>query len=615
MKLIFFLILFFFFVKISHSSEECKWNTKKTNACVTIIKTPNTSEYSKNGVNKIIISKEYINNISAIDMNDVLKNVQGIDIFQSGGKGQNISVFTRGSESNHTLAMMNGISINDQSVTDGLHDFGQDFINSIQQIDVYKGSNGAHFGPGSIAGAINFITGIDYVNSVSLSGYGKKNSSSKINFTKITDNNLHLNLKGGINLSETGSAIAGGSEYDGSENFQLNLNTEKWLNDSLKFKSTIYSRKTVSDFDGSEADELGYVSDNRMNAVQASLEKKFKQAENNITLHYHHYDRQYENSGFLDEYYSESFVIKNENKNIISKKFSYGYGSEYKYDQGYFENRGDYSASTKGHVKNLGIFGNIGYKLNEKSSISTYVRTDDHKTTGGNQTYKINFTQSFNKLKFNLSHSTGLRNPTLYELYGSDNYGIKGNDGLIPEKSKTNEFLVEFNISENLGFNSTAYRSKIYDQIEANSSYSKHENEILPLNQEGIENEFFLQRKNDNFSIYNTFSKSKNKNNQAQLRRPDLTYGINYFRKFIESPIGSFNLNLNYKYTGEYIDLDGSANSNQKSTNILDLYLNKRVLDSLLSLKITNLLNERYEKPASYMQEGRQFRVAFKKFY
>ena len=34
--------------------------------------------------------------------------------------------------------MINGIPINDQSVTDGLHDFGQDFIQNIQMIEIYK---------------------------------------------------------------------------------------------------------------------------------------------------------------------------------------------------------------------------------------------------------------------------------------------------------------------------------------------------------------------------------------------------------------------------------------------------------------------------------------------
>ena len=147
--------------------ENCKWDNRKGIPCLIISKTPNTSEYSAAGVDKIVITKEEIDNLGAVDVNDVLKNVSGLDVFQSGNRGQSTSIFTRGSESNHTLVMINGIAINDQSVTDGLHDFGQDFIQSIQMIEIYKGSSGAHFGPSAIAGAINFITSVDYENSYS----------------------------------------------------------------------------------------------------------------------------------------------------------------------------------------------------------------------------------------------------------------------------------------------------------------------------------------------------------------------------------------------------------------------------------------------------------------
>ena len=511
--------------------------------------------------------------------------------------------------------MINGIAINDQSVTDGLHDFGQDFIQNIDVIEIYKGSNGAHFGPSAIAGAINFITAIDYTNSYSVNGFSGKNNSSSANYTKITDNGWHLNFKSSATLSETGSAIAGGSEYDGAENFQLNLNGEKWINDNLKFKSTIYSRKTVADYDNSATDETGYVADNKMYTIQSGFEHVSKSNENDLTFHYHNYDRQYENSGYLDEYYSESFVVRGESKNKFSKNISFGYGSEYKYDWGSFENRGSYTASTKGHMSNLGVFGNFGYKLNESSIFSVYGRSDDHNTTGGNQTYKINFTKFINNFEYSLTHSTGLRNPTLYELYGSDNYGIGGNTGLNPEKSKTNEFTVNYKIFENLSLRSTAYRAQVYDQIETNSAYSKHENKLIDINQEGLENEISFNRNNETLSFYNIFSKSRKTNGQAQSRRPDLSYGLNYSITELSSPIGNINVNLNYKHTGKFIDWDGSANSKQKSTDILDLSLSKNISGNIYSLKLTNIFNERYEKPATYYQDGRQIRIGFKSLF
>ena len=93
-----------------------------------------------------------------------------------------------------------------------------------------------------------------------------------------------------------------------------------------------------------------------------------------------------------------------------------------------------------------------------------------------------------------------------------------------------------------------------------------------------MENELLLKGNNESLSIYNIFSKSRKTNGQAQSRRPDLTYGINYLKKKLPSPVGLINLNLNYKYTGKYIDWDGSANSKQKSTDIIDLSLTKNLL-------------------------------------
>ena len=67
-------------------------------------------------------------------------------------------MFMGGTGSNHVLVMVNGIAINDQSTTQGLHDFGVDFIQTIQQIEVYQGPGAANFGSNAIGGAVNIIT-------------------------------------------------------------------------------------------------------------------------------------------------------------------------------------------------------------------------------------------------------------------------------------------------------------------------------------------------------------------------------------------------------------------------------------------------------------------------
>ncbi len=597
------------------SLENCKWDNRKGIPCVIIKPTPNTSAYSSQTVKKEIITKQEIINSGAIDIKDVLKTIPGLDIFQSGPMGQQTSMFTRGSESNHTLVLLNGMPINDQSVTDGLFDFGQDFIQTIQQIEIYKGANGAHFGPSAIAGAVNFITAIDYKNSITMSGFNGKNNSIDGNYTKITNNGWHLNFKGSATQSKTNSALSDGAEKDDADNIQVNLNTTKWLDNNTKLTSTLYSRKTNADYDGSSTDESGYVANNIMYALQTGLDRVSKNKQDSLMLHYHNYDREYENSGYLDEYDSETLTIRGERKIRSTSKFSFGYGSEYKYDWGSFENRGSYNASTKGHVKDFGIFGNFGYKLSENAVLSLYSRSDDHNVTGRNETYKINLEKIINKFKFGLTHSTGLRNPTLYEFYGTDNYGIKGNKDLNPEKSKTNEMSGEYKITNGISFKMTAYRAKIFDQIETNAGYTKHENELINLNQEGLESKFAYKNNNKNFSVFSNFSKSEKTNGQTQNRRPEITFGSNYIQSFKNSFIGPFNFNISYRYTGKYNDWTGSKNEFVKSTDLVDFSISKNVFGNIFSLKMTNLLNEKYERPATYSQDGRQIRLGFKKNY
>ena len=158
-------ILLIFLISIftfnAYALEKCKWNNKRGVPCLTVTKTPNTSGFSTIGVNKQIITKQDILKSGAIDVKSVLDMVPGLDLKQNGQQGQLTSLFMRGTNSNHTLVLLNGIAINDQSTTQGLHNFGQDFVQTIQQVEIYKGANGAHFGPSAIGGAINFITDVN----------------------------------------------------------------------------------------------------------------------------------------------------------------------------------------------------------------------------------------------------------------------------------------------------------------------------------------------------------------------------------------------------------------------------------------------------------------------
>ena len=75
------------------------------------------------------------------------------------------------------------------------------------------------------------------------------------------------------------------------------------------------------------------------------------------------------------------------------------------------------------------------------------------------------------------------------------------------------------------------------------------------------------------------------------------------------------NLIFNYKHTGKYDDYNGSKNTMQKSTDLIDLSINKNWFGNIISINLTNLLNERYEKPATYSQDGRKLKIGLTRKY
>ena len=89
---------------------------------------------------------------------DVLKDVPGLNVVQTGGPGGVTSVFMRGTNSNHTKVFIDGIDVSDSSNPTGTFDFGQLLTQDIERVEVLRGPQSGLYGSDAIGGVINIIT-------------------------------------------------------------------------------------------------------------------------------------------------------------------------------------------------------------------------------------------------------------------------------------------------------------------------------------------------------------------------------------------------------------------------------------------------------------------------
>ncbi|WP_206483459.1 TonB-dependent receptor [Thalassotalea sp. G2M2-11] len=103
-----------------------------------------------------IITQEDIEQLQVTSVGDILSTLAGIHVTNQGGAGQKSSVFTRGTNSNHTLVLVDGIRVG--SATLGAVSLSSMSAEQIERIEVIKGPRAALWGSDAIGGVIQIFT-------------------------------------------------------------------------------------------------------------------------------------------------------------------------------------------------------------------------------------------------------------------------------------------------------------------------------------------------------------------------------------------------------------------------------------------------------------------------
>jgi len=103
-----------------------------------------------------VLTRADIERSQAPDLIDLLGRQAGIDYSRTGGPGQASTVFMRGSNSNHTLVLIDGQRVN--PATQGGYDFAHLPLAQVERIEIVRGPRAALWGSDAIGGIIHIFT-------------------------------------------------------------------------------------------------------------------------------------------------------------------------------------------------------------------------------------------------------------------------------------------------------------------------------------------------------------------------------------------------------------------------------------------------------------------------
>lgn len=104
-----------------------------------------------------VLSRTEISESSSRDVAELLDNINGIYVQESGQKGGESRISIRGCDPRHVLILLDGHKINNSS--GGQANLSEIPLEAVDRIEIYKGGGSARFGGQGMGGVINILTG------------------------------------------------------------------------------------------------------------------------------------------------------------------------------------------------------------------------------------------------------------------------------------------------------------------------------------------------------------------------------------------------------------------------------------------------------------------------
>jgi vitamin B12 transporter len=378
---------------------------------------------------------------------DVLRTVPGVSVIRNGGVGTSTSAFIRGAESDQTVALIDGVKLNDPSSPGGGFNFGNLLVGNIERIEVLRGPSSVLWGSQAIGGVINMITRAPTEElSVNLRGeYGYRNSGQIVGNIAGKAGPLSASAGAGWFRTDGISAFSearGGVERDGYENFGANANVNLALADWLSVDARGWYSNGRVNIDGFAPPSFAFGDVNEQSrthefvgytGVKAALfDSRFRNR-----LGFAYTDTRRRNLS-LGGQKTETFAGNGRNERFEYQGI-FDIAGGWQATSGLERETSRFSSSSFGAPASIGraridsIYGQLVATPLRGLTVTGGVRHDDHNRFGGATTFGASgvFTPVGSRTTLRASYAEGFKAPSLFQLQSDF-----GNQLLRPERSK-----------------------------------------------------------------------------------------------------------------------------------------------------------------------------------
>ena len=578
-------------------------------------------------VNTTVISAEKIADRHYLDVADVLKDVPGATVLDTGVGAYEKKVVLNGDE--RVLVLVDGkrVNIDMGTMSRARYDLNQmPDVSLIERIEVVKGHGGALYGSDAVGGVINIITKkMDH-------SYGKV--SMGFGSHQARDAKAMYTIKEG----KTGVMVAASKYKQGYHEYKdAKTDANKRWPAASTYENEKVSVKLSQELSETSNLELGYdfskfegVRSYSTKATSASFSNKktndfyakYDWTVNDkdqgfIQLYRNKYD--YYNAGDMYEtdtgFEAQQNITLSDNNQLVV-------GASYRKAEAL--NATSYTAEKS--INNKAVFVNDQWEFAPSWTLDAGVRYDKHSTAGSKTTWSAGLNKKFDENShayFNWGQV--FKAPTLDDLYyysyyyddrNNNTYESYGNPNLKPEKGDTWTIGYGTKIADKTSVNISYFQSKLEDAIDWDTTNSDNASISIVRNvdkqkKNGMELSV-AHELNDNWDLEASYTYIRVKNNEhgsGYVR--DANYIPNMYRFGVRYHDDLWNADL-FLRGGSGADKSAYVDSKYMTLDMSVAY--KATKDLSFYAKGYNLFNKAYAESAgvnggtyTYPAQGRRF--------